>query len=198
MKKFLAGLVTAIVLQSACYGAVSDDIYVRRDVFDAKMDLLFERLDKAVVEIKGEVKTLSERVDSLEKSLNERINGVEKSLNEKIDGVEKRLNEKIDGVEKRLDERIDGVEKRLDDKISGVERRIDDVDWKINFMSNFLYYILVLLGALLLLPSVSRWFENREARKENRNNAVNFTLDDVRRLIAEEINAKIPTKPQAS
>jgi len=45
----------------------------------------------------------------------------------------------------------------------------------------------VLLAALILLPPVNRWFEERkEAKKESRN----FTLDDVRKLI-EENNEKL-------
>ena len=123
MKKIFGGLLIAIALTSACYGADSDEIYVRRDVFDAKMEVFFERIDKrfeqldkkidtAVAELKGEIKALSTRMDSLEK---------------------------------RLDNRIDNVEKRMD------------------LMTNFLYYILVMLSALLILPSVTRWFEARAA-----------------------------------
>ena len=68
-----------------------------------------------------------------------------------------------------------------------------------DLMTNFLYYILVMLSALLVLPSVTRWFEAREARKaqkENKNES--FTLDDVRRLIAEEFDARFSAKTQAS
>ena len=71
MKKIFSGLLIAVVLTSVCYGAENDDIYVRRDVFDAKMEAFFERIDKkidtAVAELKDEMKALSSHVDTLEK-----------------------------------------------------------------------------------------------------------------------------------
>ncbi|MBR0074260.1 MAG: hypothetical protein IJP96_00715, partial [Synergistaceae bacterium] len=127
-----SGLLFIFIFSSVSYGAVSQDIYVRQDVFDAKMEALFERFH-------GEIKALSE----------------------KIDGVEKTLSEKIDGVDKTLSRRIDGLEKRIEDT------------------NNFLYYLLVLFGAMLILPFVNKWWENR---KES-----SFTLDDVKKLIADAI-----------
>ncbi|MBQ3647119.1 MAG: hypothetical protein IJM82_09350 [Synergistaceae bacterium] len=132
MKKIFSGLLFIFIFSSVSYGAVSQDIYVRQDVFDAKMEALFERFH-------GEIKALSE----------------------KIDGVEKTLSEKIDGVDKTLSRRIDGLEKRIEDT------------------NNFLYYLLVLFGAMLILPFVNKWWENR---KES-----SFTLDDVKKLIADAI-----------
>ena len=143
MKKIFSGLLFIFIFSSVSYGAVSQDIYVRQDVFDAKMEALFERFH-------GEIKALSEKID-----------GVEKTLSEKIDGVDKTLSEKIDGVDKTLSRRIDGLEKRIEDT------------------NNFLYYLLVLFGAMLILPFVNKWWENR---KES-----SFTLDDVKKLIADAI-----------
>lgn len=132
MKKIFSGLLFIFIFSSVSYGAVSQDIYVRQDVFDAKMEALFER-----------------------------FHGEFKALSEKIDGVEKTLSEKIDGVDKTLSRRIDGLEKRIEDT------------------NNFLYYLLVLFGAMLILPFVNKWWENR---KES-----SFTLDDVKKLIADAI-----------
>ena len=71
MKKIFLGLLIAVVLTSACYGAENDDVYVRRDVFDARMEAFFERIDKkvdsAISETKSEIKVLSSHVDTLEK-----------------------------------------------------------------------------------------------------------------------------------
>ena len=71
MKKIFLGLFIAVVLTSACYGAENDDVYVRRDVFDARMEAFFERIDKkvdsAISETKSEIKVLSSHVDTLEK-----------------------------------------------------------------------------------------------------------------------------------
>ena len=154
MKRMIIAAVMACVMCSGAY-AVSEDmsVYVRKDVFDAKMEMLLTRIE-------GKIDALSERID-----------GVEKSLSERIDGVEKSLSEKIDAVDKKLTARIDGLDKRIEDT------------------HTFVYWILVLFGAIFLMPFVSRFWE---LHMERRTHAV--TLDDVKRLITEAIaenNAKI-------
>ena len=176
MKKIFSGLLFIFIFSSVSYGAVSQDIYVRQDVFDAKMEALFERFH-------GEIKALSEKIDGVEKTLSEKIDGVDKTLSEKIDGNFATLSRRIDGVEKTLSEKVDGVNKTLSEKIDGVDktlsRRIDGLEKRIEDTNNFLYYLLVLFGAMLILPFVNKWWENR---KES-----SFTLDDVKKLIADAI-----------
>ena len=118
-------ILTTLILSSVSFGAVSEDmnVYVRQDVFDAKMEALFERLhgemDRQFAEIKGEIRSLSARID-------------------------------------------------------GLEHRIGDVH-------NFLYWLIVLFGIILVLPFVNKlWDKLWESR-----NVPSFTLDDVKRLIAE-------------
>ncbi|MBQ3378154.1 MAG: hypothetical protein IJG62_07765, partial [Synergistaceae bacterium] len=65
--------------------ASKNDEYVRKDVFDARMD----------------------RLETIIRESNARIEN-------KIDSVEQKLNAKIDGVEQKLNARIDGVEQKLD------------------------------------------------------------------------------------
>ena len=45
MKKFVISLLLILLLSSMSYGAVSDDVYLRKDVFEAKMDALIARID---------------------------------------------------------------------------------------------------------------------------------------------------------
>ena len=133
MKKFLSVMMLILIFSSVSFGAVSEDmnVYVRQDVFDAKMEALFERLhgemDRQFAEIKGEIRSLSARID-------------------------------------------------------GLEHRIGDVH-------NFLYWLIVLFGIILVLPFVNKlWDKLWESR-----NVPSFTLDDVKRLIAE---AQLNTKTQ--
>ena len=56
-------------------------------------------------------------------------------------------------------------------------------------MNTFLYYLLVLLAALIVLPYVNKWLEGREIKRQP-----SVTLEDVKRLIAE---AKLGGVPQA-
>ena len=153
MKKILIVLMFLLSSVSASYAASEDmNVYVRQDVFEAKMETLFLRLH-------AEIENLGNRID-----------GNIKELSARIDGLDKR----IDG----LDKRIDGLDKRID----GLDKRIDDTH-------NFLYYLLVLLGAMLLMPTINRWWESREEKKRFE---PSFTLDDVKRLIAEAMLSRTP------
>ena len=191
MKKFLLAVCLVSLLSSVSFAAVSDDIYVRQDVFDAKMEALFLRLHSEIAnlgnKIDGDIKALNEKIDGVNKSLSEKIDGVSKSLTEKIDGVSKSLTEKIDGVNKSLTEKIDGVNNTL----SG---RIDSLDSRISDLRNGFYLVSVLFGILLGLPYYNRW---QEERREKRKAAFtpSFTLEDVKKLI-EENNIKIGVAPQ--
>lgn len=119
IKKFIAALIIIFIFSSISYGANSDDIYVRKDVFEAKMEAQFNKLH-------GEIKALESLIVG----------------------------------------RLDGIEKRTD------------------ATNNFLYYLLVLLGALLILPSVNKWLETRKEAKKY------ITLEDVLKIV-EEHNAKL-------
>ena len=143
MKKIFLTLCLVLLLCSCSYAAGSDDIYVRKDVFDAKMEAQFNKLHGEIAELHGEIKALIAR----------------------IDGNFTTLSGRIDGNFATLSGRIDGLEKRMDTT------------------NLFLYYLLVLIGAILLLPFFNKWWEAREHKKQAAQPA--FTLDDVKRLIAE-------------
>ncbi|MBQ7196481.1 MAG: hypothetical protein IJS40_03635 [Synergistaceae bacterium] len=212
MKKFFFTLALIFIFVSSVSAATSEDVYVRQDVFDAKMELLFTRLHTEIQslgnEIKGEMRLLEQRLDAKitavdqrltavetnlnEKitSLNEKITGVETnlnekitSLNEKITGVETNLNEKITAVETNLNEKIDAVDKNLNEKITDVEKKLE---YSINTWATVLGWGIGWLTLLITLvaaaPVIREWVKLE--RKPS------ITLDDVRRLI-EENNAKL-------
>ena len=147
MRKFLVMMLLLFLLNSVSYGATSEDasVYVRQDVFDAKMEALFIRLH-------SEIETLGNKI-------NGRIDALSAEMNGKISA----LSSEVKGDLRELSARIDGIEKRMDT------------------MNTFLYYLLVLFGALLLLPVVNKLWESREKSSA----ASSVTLEDVKRLIAE-------------
>ena len=149
MRRMILAAVMACVMCSGSY-AVSEDmsVYVRKDVFDAKMEMLFTRLH-------GEIENLGTRLE-----------GKIDALSEKIDAVDKKLSEKIDAVDKKLSARIDGLDKRIEDT------------------HTFVYWILVLFGAIFLMPFVSRFWELHMERRQPA-----ITLEDVQRIVTEAINA---------
>ena len=167
MKRVIFAAVVVCVMCSGAW-AVSEDmsVYVRQDVFDAKMETLFLRLH-------GEIESLGTRLEGKIDALSERIDGVEKSLSEKIDAVDK----KIDGVEKSLSEKIDGVDKKLTARIDGLDKRIEDTH-------TFVYWILVLFGAIFLMPFVNKFWEfYNEKRKPS------IPVEEIRRIVIEIMDA---------
>ena len=76
-----------------------------------------------------------------------------------------------------LTARADGLESRMTDNTQNISLRIDD-------MKQYIYLVLVLLGIVIVLPSVQKFLEWRESRKPL------ITLEDVKRLIAEN-NAEL-------
>ena len=70
MKKILFALTLIFMISSASFAASEEDIYVRKDVFDAKMEALFERMDKRFDRLDAKIDKnyveLSARMDRLE------------------------------------------------------------------------------------------------------------------------------------
>ena len=138
---------------SCSYGAVSDDIYVRKDVFEVEMKNINSKLDNILNELASQRKEINTLTQSVA------------VLSERVDGNFVTLSERIDGNFATLSGRIDGLEKRIDTT------------------NTFLYYLLVLIGAMMVLPFFNKWWESREEKKQAA--APTITLDDVKRLIAE-------------
>ncbi|MBR0316735.1 MAG: hypothetical protein IJQ99_07710 [Synergistaceae bacterium] len=96
MKKFILTALFIFLSFSVSYGAVSQDvnIYVRQDVFDAKMEALFNKLH-------GEIETLSERMDknfAEFKALVNEIKGDIKTLDARVSGIENHISWWIGGL----------------------------------------------------------------------------------------------------
>ena len=79
-------LIHLIVFNTTCFGAVSDDVYVRKDVFDAKMEAF----------------------------MSEMRNGFEK-LNAKIDAQSQLMDEKFRGLEARMESEYRSLDARIND-----------------------------------------------------------------------------------
>ncbi|MBR6901762.1 MAG: hypothetical protein IKN30_06850, partial [Synergistaceae bacterium] len=138
MKQILAAVLSVILLSSASYGAASDDmsVYVRQDVFDAKMEALFSRLDAKIGELRNELKS---EIGELRTELKSEIGGLKGDI--------KALSERVDGNFLALSNRVDGLEKRIEDT------------------HTYAYWFIIIFLAMLALPFVNRWLERYEERK---------------------------------
>ena len=75
MKKIIILIMLLLMMSSESFGAVSDDVYVRKDVFDAKMEAMFNRLH-------GDIQALSERMDGNFAALSRRMDGLDKRMDD--------------------------------------------------------------------------------------------------------------------
>ena len=178
MKKVITIILLLLMVSTASYGAVSDDVYVRKDVFEihiqgmnAKLDMLLEQMKEFREEMKGQRQDINELKKTVS-VMSERIDG----LNKRIDGVDKR----IDGVNASLSEKINGVSTSLSGKIDGVNAslsaRIDDV-------RNGIYLWLVAIGLFISWPKAKKFVQKWGKSTPS------ITLEDFERLM-EEYEAK--------
>ena len=123
MKKILLmTLLLMIVLSPESYGAASEDmnVYVRQDVFDAKMEALFARLDA--------------KIDSWGSDMDRKI----ARLDAKIDSLGSDMDKKIAKLDAKIDSAIGEIKgdiKALDARVSNIE---NNVSWWIGGLTLFL------------------------------------------------------------
>ena len=108
MKKFILAIILSITLTASAFAANSDDIYVRKDVFDVHMQNINQNLEKILSELQAQrndindlkkaVAVLSERTDRNFETLSARIDGVNHSLSNRIDGVNSRIDDLRNGL----------------------------------------------------------------------------------------------------
>ena len=179
MKKLRRIILMSILVLSLCpcsYGAVSEDasVYVRQDVFDAKMEAMLNRIHSEMVELKTELKSEISELKGEMKALSERV---DKNLAEF-----KAVANEVKGDIRALNTRLDGVEETFDARINSLD---NNITWWIGGATLF-------LTAIALIPLSLKFFEKFwdkwwESREEKRQAVVpSFTLEDVKRLIAEQ------------
>ncbi|MBR0094881.1 MAG: hypothetical protein IJP91_06340, partial [Synergistaceae bacterium] len=156
-------------------------VYVRQDVFDAKMEAMFNRLHLETVELKTELKSEISELKGDIRALSERV---DKNLAEF-----KAIANEVKGDILALNTRLDGVEKTFDARINSLD---NNITWWIGGATLFLTAIALIPLSLKFFEKFwDKWWESREDKRQ----AVvpSFTLDDVKRLIAE---AKLGGVPQ--
>ena len=132
MKKFIITLILVISLVVPTFAASSDDIYVRKDVFDVHLQNINQNLENILAELKAQRNDINELA-------------------------------KATAV---LSARIDGIDNRVSD------------------LRNDIYLGIVILGIILALPNIQKFFQWREAHKST------LSLQDVERLIDSKLNSK--------
>ena len=166
MKKLLITFMFVVVLSHPIFAATSNDIhenlYLRQDVFEAKMDAFM-----------AEIKLMNQNMRS---EFKQDIQDMRSELKQEIHELSKAI--------AVLSERTDRNFDILSARIEGTNSRIDD-------LRNGMYLWLVIIGTFITLVSVviawpraKNFIQNRASQKQS------FTLDDIEKLIDARINSK--------
>ena len=86
MKKIITLVIVLLMVSSKSFGAVSDDVYVRKDVFDVHMQSINAKLDMTLEQIKE----LREEMKAQRKDINELMKAVS-VMSGQIEGLDKRI-----------------------------------------------------------------------------------------------------------
>lgn len=168
MRKFLLSLILILAFSSCSYGAVSEDmnVYLRKDVFEAKMDAFMS-------EIRGEFQLINAKIEALDK----RITDSEAHMLNRIKDSEANMLTRTNDIEANMLNRIS-------DSITYTSNRIDD-------LKTMVYWGFSIIGLLvafaIFAPSLGEFL--RTLRRPS------LTLEDVKRLI-EENNLKMSKRLQ--
>ena len=190
MKKVFLALVLVILLSGSALGVSSDDVYLRKDVFDAKMDafmseirLMNEQMRREMQEMKAE---LHQEIQSVKTELHEEIQSVKTELHEEIQSVKTELHEEIQAVSTRvakLETRVDSMDKSLDRSIS--------------ILTLIVTFVGVIVGFAIFAPALLEFVKGlRKAQvvqedSERLNDRIdNLVKQEVERLMKMQLSAK--------
>lgn len=184
MKKFILTLIITLIFTASAWAASSDDVYVRKDVFDVHLQNINSKLEIILAEMqsfkaelqaqRNDMKSMRNDINELTKTvavLSERVDRNFETLSARIDGN----NTRIEGINTSLSSRIDGLDTSLSNRISDLR--------------NDIYLGLVVLGIIVGLPNIQKFFQQREANRREAHKPA-FTLEDVERLIDAKLSSR--------
>ena len=213
-------LVLLLAFGTECYGAVSDDIYVRKDVFEvytqsvnSKLDMILEQMREQREEQKAQREEMNAQLKAQREEMKEQVKELkdemgtireeQKAQREEMNAQVKELKDEMQtirdeqqSIRKDIAELVSVVSvmsEHIDGNFDTLSARIDGLDKRMDNQQNYLYLVLVIMGIIVALPTVQKALQIWEDRKYARSSFT--TLEDVKRLI-EESNLNFSGKPQ--
>ncbi len=148
IKIFLASMILIALSSGSCltaggaFAAENDDVYVRKDLFEAYMKNIDSKLDTILKE------------QSLMREEQKSMREEQKNIDTRLTKLEAR----VEGVFVALSNRIEGISVALSNNFNGLEKRFD-----------VLLYVVIafigLIGVIFGLPVVQRLWEQRKDTK---------------------------------
>ena len=142
--------------------------YVRKDVFDARMDRMEMLMEKTLTEIKADNEKLRSEVKAA-------VDGLRNEVNSAIDGLRNEVNSAVGNLRSEMREN----DTQIRAEIRVLDSRIDGLNMRLDTLQTTVYWGFTLMGLILaftvLVPSLLDFF--KEFRKPS------LTAEDVERMI---------------
>ena len=214
MKKFLLAAVLVFLISSMSYGAVSEDsnVYVRQDVFDAKMDKFMaeirlgneqmrRELQETYAKTHQEIQELRQEMQGNQVKLRQEMQENQAKTHEEIQelrqemqGNQVKLHQEMQENQAKTHEEIQMLNVKLeamDKRISDGEKRTSD---RIDDLKTMIYWGFSILGLFIAFaifgPSFGEFLRNLRTPS--------ISVDEIKQLIASAIaEAQLSGRPQA-
>ena len=183
MKKFLAALIITITVTASALGATSNDIqegvYLRQDVFEAKMDAFMAEIRLMNQQLRSEFK---QDIQSVKEELHKEIQSVKGELHTEIQSVKEELQKDIQANSTAIQQ----LRSELKQDIQANSAAIQVTNARLDELKTMVYWGIALLGVLITLaavaPSLVQVIKELSTQK--------FSLEDVERLIDAKLQGK--------
>ena len=188
MKKFFWVVFFIMFLLGSAYGASSDDVYLRKDVFDAKMDAFMSEIRLMNMDLRREMdkrfNALDKKIDDVKIELHQEIQNVKAELQQEIQSVKTELHQEIQNVKAELQQEI----QKLSSKIDVLEERFTE---RVEGLKTAVYWLLALTAIFVasgLIPSLSEYLKGLLKQKPS------ITPEDIEILVKRLIDSRLEAK----
>ena len=154
MKKITMAMLAVLLMSGVSYGAVSDDVYVRKDVYEVQMQGMNAKLDmilEQMKDLKNEMNGIREEMKVQVKELKDEMSGIReemktqvKELKDEMSGIREEMKAHVKESQEEhkairndiaeltrvvsvLSARVDGLDARMGDTRSNLEGRMSDL-----------------------------------------------------------------------
>ena len=168
MKKFLIALLITVAVSTSALGATSNDVYLRQDIFEAKMDAFM-----------AEIKLMNEQTRT---ELRKEIQDTKSELRKEIQDTKSELKKEIQDTKSELNAKIQANATA----IQQTNARIDVIYARLEALITMVYWGIALLGILITLAAVAPSIVQvlQSIRKPS------ISLEDVERIIDAKLQAR--------
>ncbi|MBQ2615267.1 MAG: hypothetical protein IJF90_00225 [Synergistaceae bacterium] len=119
MKRIMTALLVVLLMSGVGYGAVSDDVYVRKDVYEVQMQSMNAKLDmilELIKEQREEMKAQREEHKAQMKELKDEMNGIREDVKVQV----KELRDEMNGIREDVKVQV----KELKDEMNGIREEV--------------------------------------------------------------------------